>query len=541
MFAGDSFVKSVQKSHELLDIVEIDGESLSIEALMRLVKGESRAALSAGSLEKMAKSRARVDEAVDSGRAVYGISTGFGKFKDVYIKSEDRKKLQLNLVLSHAAGVGPALGTDVCRALMALRANALAKGFSGIRTCLVQLLIDCLNSGIHPLIPCQGSLGASGDLAPLSHLALLLVGRGEVVFEGARMSGAEALAKAGLKAAELEAKEGLALTNGTQLMSALAALVIDEFAYLLKMADIIGAMSLEAQLGTPTAFAEKIQQIRPHRGQSASASNLRRLLAGSAIVESHKDCPMVQDAYSLRCMPQVHGASRQALIHAREVVEIEMNSATDNPLVFEDEILSGGNFHGQPLALVLDYLAIAIAEIANISERRTERLVNPALSNGLPAFLCTKGGTESGFMIAQYTAASLVSENKVLAHPASVDSIPTSANQEDHVSMGATAGRKAMAILDNCRNVLAIELLCAAQGLDFRMNPQQEPGKCIGPGEACELSPGPGIFEAYKAIRRELPFMGEDREMYLEIERASKLLRSRNVLQAVEAAIGALD
>ncbi len=522
-------------------VVAIDGNTLTIEALRQLCRHEARAELSNEAVQQINKSRKVVDEAIASKEAVYGISTGFGKFKDIHIKVEDRRRLQTNLVLSHAAGVGPNFEAELSRSIIALRANALAKGFSGVRLELVELLLSLLNCGVHPLIPEQGSLGASGDLAPLSHLALVLLGRGRAEYRGEHMPGEEALRRAGLKPIELEAKEGLALTNGTQVMTAIGAQLVCEMEYLCKLADIIGAMSLEAQLGSPKAFSAKIQNVRPHKGQIASASNLRRLLADSEIVESHKDCPMVQDAYSLRCMPQVHGATRQAVSHAREVFEIEINSATDNPLVFEDEIISGGNFHGQPLAIVLDYLGIAIAELANISERRTERLVNPALSNGLPAFLTSNGGTESGFMIAQYTAASLVSENKVLAHPASVDSIPTSANQEDHVSMGATAGRKARMILNNCINVLAIELLCAAQGLDFRMSPMLPGAHRHGEAAELDLSPGPGVFAAHKIVRKYISFLDQDREMYLEIEAAAELIRSREILQAVEEAIGPLD
>jgi histidine ammonia-lyase len=521
-------------------VVEIDGNSLTIEALARLSRQEARAELSGRAIAQIEHSRALVDSSLSAERAVYGISTGFGKFKDVFIKPEDRRRLQTNLVLSHAAGVGPAFEREISRSALVLRANALAKGYSGVRRELVELLLACLNAGVHPVIPEQGSLGASGDLAPLAHLALVLIGRGEAEFGGRIMPGAEALSCAGLKPVELEAKEGLALTNGTQLMSAMGASLIYEAEYLVKLADVIGAMSLEAQLGSPRAFAEKIQKVRPHPGQIASASNLRRLLDASQIVESHRDCPMVQDAYSLRCMPQVHGAVRQAIKHAREVFEIEINSATDNPLVFDDEILSGGNFHGEPLAFVLDYLGIALSELANISERRTERLVNPALSNGLPPFLTSNGGTESGFMIAQYTAAALVSENKVLAHPASVDSIPTSANQEDHVSMGATAGRKARMIMSNCINVLAIELLCAAQGLDFRMSPMLPGAHRYGEEAELDLMPGPGVFAAHKLMRQEIPFLDQDREMHAEISPAVALVRSRALLSAVEAAIGPL-
>lgn len=539
---GNSWkVMSLITSNELArpSVVELDGNSLRLEDLARLADGTAQASLSAPAIEQVERSRAVVDRALQSGEAIYGITTGFGKFKDVFIQPGDRKQLQTNLLLSHAAGVGPCFERELCRSMMALRANALAKGYSGVRRELLELLISCLNEGIHPRVPEQGSLGASGDLAPLSHLALVLIGRGKAEYQGEIIDGAEALKRAGLAPLQLEAKEGLALTNGTQVMSAMGAQLVLQTEYLTKLADIIGAMSLEAQLGSAKAFSSKIHDLRRHPGQAASAENLRRLLENSQIIESHKDCPLVQDAYSLRCMPQVHGASRQAVKHAREVFEIEVNSATDNPLVFEDEILSGGNFHGQPLALVLDYLGTAIAELANISERRTERLVNPSLSNGLPAFLTQYGGTDSGFMIAQYTAASLVSENKVLAHPASVDSIPTSANQEDHVSMGATAGRKARAIFENSATVLAIELLCAAQGLDYRM--YSDPAEDQAKGKSPSLLPGAGIMEAYKKVREVIPFLDRDREMYIDIDKAKMLVKSGAIVRAVEATIGALN
>jgi histidine ammonia-lyase len=533
---------SVIISNELArsPVVELDGNSLRLEDLASLARGQAQAQLSQSAAEQVLKSRAVVDKALHSGEAIYGITTGFGKFKDVFIQPEDRKQLQTNLLLSHAAGVGPSFDREITRAMMALRANALAKGYSGVRKELLELLIACLNSGVHPVVPEQGSLGASGDLAPLSHLALVLIGRGKAEYKGEIMEGSEALQRAGLSAMQLEAKEGLALTNGTQSMTAMGAQLVLRSEYLVKLADIIGAMSLEAQLGSARPFSQKIHDLRAHPGQSASAENLRKLLTNSQIIESHKDCPLVQDAYSLRCMPQVHGASRQAVTHARQIFEIEVNSATDNPLVFEDEILSGGNFHGQPLALALDYLGIAIAELANISERRTERLVNPALSNGLPAFLTQYGGTDSGFMIAQYTAAALVSENKVLAHPASVDSIPTSANQEDHVSMGATAGRKARAIFENSATVLAIELLCAAQGLDFRMFDDPTAASEVKNPKA-DLLPGPGIAAAYKVIRSEIPFLDRDREMYVDLEKAKALVMSGAIVSAVESAIGPLN
>lgn len=519
--------------------MEIDGHNLLLSELEAVVRRGAEVVLSPGAVEQITASRAVVDEALNSGKAIYGITTGFGKFKEIFIPPEDSRVLQRNLILSHAAGVGPTFEYEVSRAALLLRANALAKGFSGVRLQLVQLLLDCLNAKVHPLIPEQGSLGASGDLAPLAHLALVLIGEGTAEYKGELLPGREALKRAGLEPLVLEAKEGLALTNGTQIMQSMGCLLLLEAENLSKAADIIGALTTEALLGTNRAFLEKIHRIRPHAGQMQSATNLNRLLADSAIMVSHRDCPMVQDAYSIRCMPQVHGASRQAFHHAREVFEIEMNSATDNPLVFSDEILSGGNFHGQPLALALDYVSIALAELANISERRTERLVNPSLSNGLPAFLTTNGGLESGFMIAQYTAAALVSENKVLAHPASVDSIPTSANQEDHVSMGATAGRKARMILKNTRKVLAIEMLCATQGIEYRICPDLLSGTEFPQDEL--LLPGPGIYAAFKLVRKHIARMTGDRELHLDMNRAEKILESNELVQVVEQAVGRLS
>ncbi|HEY9784166.1 MAG TPA: histidine ammonia-lyase, partial [Candidatus Obscuribacterales bacterium] len=475
-------------------------------------------------------------------RVVYGITTGFGKFKDIFIRPEDSSSLQRNLLLSHAAGVGPRFDDDTVRAIMLLRANALAKGYSGIRPDVVELLLSLLNERIHPVVPQQGSLGASGDLAPLAHLALVLIGAGEASLDGEIMDGETALNKKGLKSITLGAKEGLALINGTQVMSAVGTLTLLEAEHLAKIADIVGAMALEAQLGSEKPFAEVIHEIRPHKGQAQSAKNLRNILRDSELMESHADCPLVQDAYSLRCMPQVHGASRQAFHHVRQVLETEINSATDNPLVFDGYALSGGNFHGQPLALALDYLGIAIAELANISERRTERLVNPALSNGLPAFLTHQGGLHSGFMIAQYTAAALVSENKVLAHPASVDSIPTNANQEDHVSMGMISARKARTILENTRKALAIELLAASQGLDFRTGNWGKPLRhetC--PPDKPQLMPGKGVDAAYRFVRKHIDHMDQDREIHRDFQIAEKLIASGELLKAVEAEVGALE
>lgn len=525
-----------------LENLLIDGHSLTLEDVALVSEGSLSVRLSDKAHEQLSKSRAVVEGFLTKEEVVYGITTGFGKFKDIFIKPEDSSRLQRNLLLSHAAGVGAPFDRKSVRAIMLLRANALAKGFSGIRGEVVDLLVKMLNSGVHPVIPQQGSLGASGDLAPLAHLALVLIGEGEAELDGKRHKGSQALARASLNHIDLKAKEGLALINGTQVMSGVGSLVLIEAEALAKVADIVGAMSLEAQLGSEKPFAKEIQNVRPHKGQEESAGNLRRLLVGSDLMESHKDCPLVQDAYSLRCMPQVHGASRQALKHVREVLETEINSATDNPLIFDGYALSGGNFHGQPLALALDYLSISIAELANISERRTERLINPALSNGLPPFLTHRGGLNSGFMIPQYTAAAMVSENKVLAHPSSVDSIPTNANQEDHVSMGTIGARKARMILENTRKALAIELMSAAQGLDFRM------GNCGRPltHDACSaendtLKPGRGVYAAYLATREKIDHMDEDREIHLDISKAEELIRSGALLAAVERETGPLD
>jgi histidine ammonia-lyase len=517
----------------------IDGNSLSLEDLKPVLERTVNVALSDSARQQLASSRQLVEQILSSGQAVYAITTGFGKFKDVRIAPEDSHKLQRNLILSHSAGVGPRFDQAVVRLAVLLRANALAKGYSGIRTEVVDLLLGCLNNGVHPMIPEQGSLGASGDLAPLAHMALVLIGEGEAELNGRVLKGHDALSAVGLEPVTLEAKEGLALINGTQIMAAIASLVLLEAEHLAKLADIIGAMSLEAQLGSPRPFDEAVHRVRPHPGQIESASNLRTLLANSGFVESHKDCPLVQDAYSLRCMPQVHGASRQAFKHVRAVLEIEINSATDNPLIFEDGPISAGNFHGQPLAFVMDYAAIALSELANISERRIERLVNPALSNGLPAFLTEHGGLNSGLMLAQYTAAALVSENKSLAHPASVDSIPTSANQEDHVSMGTIACRKARMILHNARKVLAIELLCAAQGLDFRLGSgyrHSDQPACVVQGAL----PGPGIKAAFDQVRLHIKHLEQDREIHHDMVAAEKLLESGELIAAVEAAVGPL-
>src|SRR5438552_6098169 len=415
----------------------VDGASLTLDGLEAVARGGRAVALAPGAREGVVRARRVVDDVVARQEVVYGVTTGFGNFADVVIPTARLGELQLNLVRSHSAGVGEALSEAQTRALMALRANVLAKGFSGVRPETLDLLVAMINAGVHPVVPSQGSVGASGDLAPLAHLALALVGEGQCTHEERARPSAEALAAVGLRPVVLEAKEGLALINGTQLMTAMAGLALAEAWRLARTADVTGALTLDALKGTDVAFDPRIHAARPHPGQAASARNLRKLLAGSPIRESHRDCGKVQDAYTLRCMPQVHGAVRDALEFVTRTLTIEINAATDNPMVFAEsgELLSGGNFHGEPVAMAADLLAIAVAELGAISERRTERLVNPALS-GLPAFLTPEGGIQSGLMIAHVTAAALASENKVLAHPASVDSIPTSANKEDHVSMG---------------------------------------------------------------------------------------------------------
>jgi histidine ammonia-lyase len=477
--------------------------------------------------------RAVVDELAhaDPARHVYGVNTGFGALSEVHISPSDVRDLQRNLLRSHACGVGPDLPAHEVRAIMVLRAQVLALGYSGVRDELVDCIIAMLNRGVVPRIPAQGSVGASGDLAPLAHLGLVIIGEGEASVDGELLSGQEALARAGIAPLVLEAKEGLALINGTQYMAGLGALSILESSRLSTVADIAGAMSLEALKGSSRPFDERLMRIRPHPGQSSCARNLRRLLEGSAIMESHRDCGKVQDAYSLRCMPQVHGATRDALGWAADVLGRELNSVTDNPLVFgrddthpEPDLVSGGNFHGQPLALALDLAGIALAELANISERRVEQLVNPALSSGLRPFLAQRSGLESGFMIAQVASASLVSENKILTHPASVDSIPSSAGKEDHVSMGSVSARKLGQIVTNVSTSLAIEILTAAAGLDERR----------------PLEPGRGVLAAHRAVREEVAPMTEDRPLYQDIRKVLSLITTGKLQKAVEKVVGSL-
>ncbi|MCA1035611.1 histidine ammonia-lyase [Bacillus infantis] len=449
-------------------MIELTGSTLTLEQVKVIVFEKEHAAASAGSMERVKESHEAVRKIVEEERVIYGINTGFGKFSDVLINQKDVKALQLNLIRSHACGVGEPFPESVSRAMLLLRANALLKGFSGVRPELVERLLAFLNEEIHPVIPQQGSLGASGDLAPLSHLALALIGEGEVFYKGKRMPSSEAIESAGLPPFHLEAKEGLALINGTQAMTSMGAVAYLEAEQLAFQSEMIAAITMEGLNGITDAFDERIHQARGYQQQIDTAARMRDYLAGSRLTTVQGEL-RVQDAYSLRCIPQVHGASWQALDYVKEKLEIEMNAATDNPLIFDEgeKVISGGNFHGQPIAFAMDFMKIAVAELANISERRIERLVNPQLSD-LPAFLSPEPGLQSGAMIMQYSAASLVSENKTLAHPASVDSIPSSANQEDHVSMGTIGSRHAWQIIQNATRVLAIELICAMQAAEFR-------------------------------------------------------------------------
>lgn len=473
--------------------------------------------------QRIERCRATVDRLMATGEPIYGLNTGFGKLASVRIAAPDLKQLQRNLLLSHAIGVGEPFPTEVVRGMLVLRVQSLAMGYSGVRPVVVQRLIEFLNLGITPVVPSQGSVGASGDLAPLSHMCLPLLGEGEVEYKGQVRPAGEVLAEVGLAPIELEAKEGLALINGTQAMCSLLALLLLDTQNLLKTADIALAMTVEALKGSHRPFDEAVTHLRPHPGMAATSANIRSLLSDSEIMISHIDCDKVQDAYSLRAAPQVHGASRDALRHVLEVVLLEMQSVTDNPLVIpeEERTISAGNFHGQPLALAADYAGIAIAELANISERRVEQMLNPSLS-GLPAFLAEGSGLNSGLMISQYTAAALVSENKVLAHPSSVDSIPTSANQEDHVSMGTIGCRKARAIFENVLWVLAIELASAAQALDFH----------------APLKPGKGVEAVHQRIRTEIPHLDRDRFLKPELSRLRELIRSGELVRVAEEAVG---
>jgi len=501
------------------------GATLTVYDVVRVARYGARVAITDAAATRVHESRQYVESLVAADRTVYGITTGFGRLASVRIAREDVRQLQRNLLVSHAMGVGTPLCTEVVRAMLLLRAQSLSFGYSGIRLTVIELLLACLNHGLHPVIPSQGSVGASGDLAPLAHMALPLIGEGSAEVNGVVMRGIDALHAIGYTPVVLEAKEGLALINGTQAMTAIGALLVHDAQRLATLADVAGAMSLEALKGTASAFDSRVMDVRAHPGAASAAGNLRALAHGSPIHASHLHCEKLQDAYSLRCMPQVHGASRDALTHVADVVTRECNAVTDNPLVFadSDDVISAGNFHGQPVALVMDYAKIAIAELANISERRVEHMLDPAVS-GLPAFLSSQGGLNSGLMISQYTAASLVSENKVLAHPASVDSIPTSANQEDHVSMGTTSARQAAMILDNATWVIAIELLNAAQALDFHQ----------------PLKPGPGVGAARDAVRTVVPPLEGDRVLTPDLEAVRAIMLDGRLLAAVEIAIGPL-
>lgn len=509
-----------------MEYIVLNGENLSLTQFIQGVRGGYQIMLSEAAEVRVIKARETVQSALNSKQVIYGLTTGFGALSDVVISKEQTKQLQKNILMSHAAGVGNYLDEETTKATLLLKINDLAKGHAGIKPETLKILVEMFNKGVYPLMPDKGSVGASGDLAPLAHMALVLVGQGQALLKGRISSGKAAMEAADIQLVDLDAGEGLALINGTQVMTAIGAITVCDALNLLKTADIAAGMSLEVLLASNVELDKKIHDARPHPGQITSADNLRRIIQNSEIVSSHKDCSRVQDAYSIRCSPQVHGASIDALHYARRVIEIEMNAATDNPLIFPEtyQIISGGNFHGQPVALALDFLAIALSEIANISERRTERLVNPQLS-GLPAFLIKDAGLNSGFMIAQYTAAALVSENKVLAHPASVDSIPTSANKEDHVSMGTIAARKCREILKNVEYVISIELLCAAQAMDLFTNRKA----------------GVGTMEAYRFIRKHISHMEHDRILSDDINTMYKMVHEGKILKAVENKIGPLN
>lgn len=506
-------------------VVSITGNDLRIEDVINVARNNFEVEISDFAKENILKCRGIVDKLVEDEKVVYGITTGFGKFSNVSISKEEAKILQKNLIITHAVGAGEAFEKEVVRAIILLRINNLSKGYSGIRFETVQTMVDMLNKGVHPVIPQKGSLGASGDLAPLSHMVLPMIGLGKAEYKGTIYSGLEAMEKAGINIIELTSKEGLALINGTQVMTAVGVLTIHDSINLMKAADIANALEFEAHNGVVDALQERCHRVRPHKGQIDSAAITLKLLEDSKNVSKQGEV-RVQDAYTLRCSPQVHGASKDAINYVKNKIEIEINSVTDNPMIFPDtgEGISGGNFHGQPMALSFDFLGIALAEIANISERRMERCVNPSLSE-LPAFLVKHGGVNSGFMIVQYSAAALVSENKVLAHPASVDSIPSSANQEDHVSMGTIASRKAREIMINARRVVAMELMCACQAIDLRGN------KGLGKGTKA----------AYETLRNLVPMLEDDRELYEDINKCESIIIDESIIKNVESVIGEIE
>lgn len=503
-------------------MVVITGNDLTIEQVKQVAREKEKVKLDAESIKKINASRKMVDQLVLDNKVVYGITTGFGRFSDTKISSTQVEELQENLIKSHAAGTGNALSEEIVRAMILLRVNALAKGHSGIRLSVLQLLIEMLNREVTPWIPEQGSVGASGDLVPLAHMALVVIGRGKAFVKGKLMNGNKALKKVGLKPEKLGSKEGLALINGTQMMAALGAVAIYDSLNLVQYADISLSLSMEALEGILSPFDPRVHRLRPHPGQIKVAENILKLNSGSKLVlESRND--RVQDAYTLRCAPQVHGATRDTIIHVKDLITREINSVTDNPLLFPEEgdVISGGNFHGQPLALGLDYLAMAVSELGNISERRIARMVDASLNNGLKMFLTKHGGLNSGYMIAQYTAASLVAENKVLANPASIDSIPTSANQEDHVSMGSISARKVRNIIENVEQIIAIELIIAAQGVDLRTNKPED-----------NLGEGSRII--YKTIREVVPTLNKDRVLYPELRKVKKLVHRGKLVEKLQ-------
>lgn len=505
--------------------VIIDGESLTLRDVADVAHQGYSVALDPRAVERMQRSRKSIEKIIAEGRRVYGVNTGFGKLSNVHISANELEELQLNLVLSHACGTGDFVPAPLVRAALLLKANTLCKGYSGTRPHIAQFLVEMLNRHILPNIPAKGSVGASGDLAPLAHMSLVMLGLGEATIDGVLYSGEQALRIAQLEPIKLQAKEGLALLNGTQIMTAYAVEALLRAEKLAKLADIAGAISVESLLGTATAFDERIQIARGFADQIQVARNLRFLMAESEITASHADCDKVQDPYSSRCIPQVHGAVRQAIRYASDVITTELNAATDNPLIFwqDGDVLSGGNFHGQPISSACDTLAIAVAQLANISERRLENLMD-ANQSGLPPFLAPEGGVNSGYMIAQVTAAALVSENKVLCHPASVDSIPTSANQEDFVSMGTFAARKALDVVENAETIIGIELLAGCQAIEFRRN----------------LRPGHGTGIAYETIREHIPTMHHDRLLKTDIDTMKELLKMNIIVNSVEAAVGTL-
>ncbi len=507
----------------------LNGQNLSIDHVYQVAyskKGALKISIDSKAMEKMKASRAFVFDIVKKGKPVYGINTGFGALSSMHIQEKDLAQLQVNLIRSHCTGVGKPFSKEITRAIMLLRANCLISGFSGVEPTTVQLLLDFINEHITPVVPEKGSVGASGDLAPLSHIALALIGEGEVEVDGKVIPSKEAIAKIGKTPAVLGPKDGLALINGTACMAALGALAVFEARAIMKLADIASTLTMDAVKGTDKAYNPKITMLKPHKGQIASVENLNKLVKGSALKDSHPDCHKVQDPYSLRCVPQVHGACRQTLQHAEEVITTELNAVTDNPLIFVEsgEVISGGNFHGEALALAMDYLAMGVAEICNISERRIEKMMNPVFSE-LPAFLTKNSGLNSGLMIAHVTAAALVSENKYLCHPASVDSVPTSTDKEDHVSMGVTAGRKLHEVVANAKSVLGIELLCNTQALDL-----QRP-----------LTTSPALEAVYATIRHHVEPIGEDRIFYKDINNIISLINSGDIVAAVESKIGVLN